>query len=348
MLQPAFEKSDTTIRKTLPPLSFLAPFCWKYKVRAHKVNERDNDTMVAKASSSKQQQQQHSTPTRFVPPSSRPISTEMLIHNDHSKKGDTSSNDSDSEGQSVARGGVVTPFPWKVHDMLEKSEIDAIEHIVCWVPHGRAFMVHLPQEFVEQVMVRFLFPKPHWPLYYFRVSQHIFSLLHYSPFGFHKLNSPHSNGNWTCMAFAVSRRAVTRGHTFTPTFWEESALEFNEWVVKKSRVPKFVERSFQGWNLIFGRCRLCRQEIIISRQCRLKSRRQHPVMLWAAVERIVVLQHRHCPWRIKMREVAQTFSFSLKESLFITSIELVWARVFHIKSLRLLNGWRWLLHKAAT
>jgi hypothetical protein len=64
------------------------------------------------------------------------------------------SDDSDSEGQSVARGGVVTPFPWKVHDMLEKAEIDGIEGIVCWVAHGRSFMVHRPQEFVDQIMVR--------------------------------------------------------------------------------------------------------------------------------------------------------------------------------------------------
>jgi len=64
-------------------------------------------------------------------------------------KDDSSSSD---EGQSVARGGVVTPFPWKVHDMLEKADVDGVEIIVCWLPHGRAFMVHRPQEFVEQVM----------------------------------------------------------------------------------------------------------------------------------------------------------------------------------------------------
>lgn len=104
-----------------------------------------------------------------------------LAFNDHSKNKD----DSDSDGgQSVARGGVVTPFrestmhvcmpdvhihfhhpcfanatlsrysvAWKVHDMLEKSDVDGIDHIVSWLPHGRAFMVHRPQEFVDQVMV---------------------------------------------------------------------------------------------------------------------------------------------------------------------------------------------------
>lgn len=82
----------------------------------------------------------------FIP--KKPIST-SLVFNDHSKNRD----DSDSDGgQSVARGGVVTPFPWKVHDMLEKSGTDGIDHIVNWLPHGRAFMVHRPQEFVDRVM----------------------------------------------------------------------------------------------------------------------------------------------------------------------------------------------------
>lgn len=109
----------------------------------------------------------------------KPISS-ALAFNDHSKNKE----DSDSDGgQSVARGGVVTPFrestmhdmhalhirfhhpcfanatlsrysiAWKVHDMLEKSDVDGIDHIVSWLPHGRAFMVHRPQEFVDQVMV---------------------------------------------------------------------------------------------------------------------------------------------------------------------------------------------------
>jgi len=64
-------------------------------------------------------------------------------------KDDSSSSD---DGQTVARGGVVTPFPWKVHDMLETAEVDGIERVVSWLPHGRAFMVHHPQKFVEQVM----------------------------------------------------------------------------------------------------------------------------------------------------------------------------------------------------
>jgi hypothetical protein len=60
-----------------------------------------------------------------------PISTMILIHNDHSnriKSEDSDSSDGDDSDKSVcvARGGVVTPFPWKVHDVLEKGHIDGI------------------------------------------------------------------------------------------------------------------------------------------------------------------------------------------------------------------------------
>jgi hypothetical protein len=47
------------------------------------------------------------------------------------------------------RGGVTTPFPLRLHDMLENVEADGNEHIVSWQPHGRCFVVHKPKEFVE-------------------------------------------------------------------------------------------------------------------------------------------------------------------------------------------------------
>jgi hypothetical protein len=72
----------------------------------------------------------------------QPLSKKMIHHN----------HTSEDQEDSVARGGVVTPFPWKVHDMLEKAEVDGIDEVVSWLPHGRAFMVHNPDVFVNQVM----------------------------------------------------------------------------------------------------------------------------------------------------------------------------------------------------
>lgn len=43
----------------------------------------------------------------------------------------------------------MTPFPLKLHKMLETVAHEGNDHIVSWQPHGRCFVVHKPQEFVE-------------------------------------------------------------------------------------------------------------------------------------------------------------------------------------------------------
>jgi hypothetical protein len=85
-------------------------------------------------------------PKRSTTPTLQSSNAEKLKSQDDSSDGETS-------GHSVARGGVVTPFPWKVHDMLERAHIDGIEDIVSWLPHGRAFLVHKVDTFVQSVMV---------------------------------------------------------------------------------------------------------------------------------------------------------------------------------------------------
>ena len=52
------------------------------------------------------------------------------------------------------RGGVAVPFPEKLHYMLSRVDAEDVSHIVSWQPHGRCFIVHKPQQFVEQVMPR--------------------------------------------------------------------------------------------------------------------------------------------------------------------------------------------------
>eukprot|EP00534_Pseudo-nitzschia_fraudulenta_P004027 CAMPEP_0201124468 /NCGR_PEP_ID=MMETSP0850-20130426/13779_1 /ASSEMBLY_ACC=CAM_ASM_000622 /TAXON_ID=183588 /ORGANISM="Pseudo-nitzschia fraudulenta, Strain WWA7" /LENGTH=358 /DNA_ID=CAMNT_0047391873 /DNA_START=101 /DNA_END=1177 /DNA_ORIENTATION=- len=69
--------------------------------------------------------------------------------------GSTSSLDSNDRGRSIAKGGVTTPFPWKLHIMLDAMDNTGEKSIVCWQPHGRAFMVHKPKDFVQEVMSHF-------------------------------------------------------------------------------------------------------------------------------------------------------------------------------------------------
>ncbi len=43
-------------------------------------------------------------------------------------------------------------FPVNLHDMLNELEKDGMDDIVSWQPHGRCFLVHKQQQFVEQVL----------------------------------------------------------------------------------------------------------------------------------------------------------------------------------------------------
>jgi len=67
-------------------------------------------------------------------------------HNYHDHAFDISS---DYQEEHPARGGVTTPFPLKLHEMLDVVVAEGLEHVVSWQPHGRCFVVHKPKEFVE-------------------------------------------------------------------------------------------------------------------------------------------------------------------------------------------------------
>ena len=58
--------------------------------------------------------------------------------------------------ESIAKGGVACPFPWKLHEMLEAVAGESLENVVCWQPHGRAFVVKDPKQFVEKVLHRYV------------------------------------------------------------------------------------------------------------------------------------------------------------------------------------------------
>lgn len=58
-------------------------------------------------------------------------------------------NRADYQEEHPARGGVTTPFPLKLHEMLENVSADGFDQIISWQPHGRCFVVHKPKEFVE-------------------------------------------------------------------------------------------------------------------------------------------------------------------------------------------------------
>jgi hypothetical protein len=68
---------------------------------------------------------------------------------------DTTDEATGAQKRRAHRGGVAVPFPEKLHYMLSQVDGEGVSHIVSWQPHGRCFIVHKPQEFVQEVMSRF-------------------------------------------------------------------------------------------------------------------------------------------------------------------------------------------------
>jgi hypothetical protein len=44
------------------------------------------------------------------------------------------------------------PFPWKLYQLLEDSEMNGTQHIVSWLPEGDAFAIHKPEDFSKRIM----------------------------------------------------------------------------------------------------------------------------------------------------------------------------------------------------
>lgn len=119
-------------------------------------------------------------------------------HNDATSDCDDSSN---PEG-GVSRGGVPTPFPWKLHDMLEKVDDDGYSHIVSWQPHGRCFAVHKPKEFVETVM----------PIYFNQTKFASFQR-QLNLYGFHRLTTGRDKGAYYHESFLRGKRTLCQNMT---------------------------------------------------------------------------------------------------------------------------------------
>lgn len=63
-----------------------------------------------------------------------------------------SANINDANRKRKPKGGVTVPFPIKLHEMLDEIEKDGLASVISWQPHGRAFVVHKPKEFVARVL----------------------------------------------------------------------------------------------------------------------------------------------------------------------------------------------------
>jgi HSF-type DNA-binding len=82
----------------------------------------------------------------------------IVVHDYHDHANDPVS-ESMMIDEVTARGGVTTPFPIKLHEMLQRVSEEGLDHIVSWQPHGRCFVVHKPKDFPSLLMKYFKLSK---------------------------------------------------------------------------------------------------------------------------------------------------------------------------------------------
>lgn len=108
--------------------------------------------------------------------------------------------ESDEFDSSIAKGGVTTPFPWKLHDMLDAMDEEGTQNIVCWQPHGRSFMVHKPKEFVNDIMTD-----------YFNQTKYASFQRQLNLYGFSRLSHGRDKGAYYHPCFVRGERNLCRG-----------------------------------------------------------------------------------------------------------------------------------------
>ena len=96
------------------------------------------------------------------------------------------------------RGGVVIPFPEKLHQMLDYAEKEGLSHIVSFFPHGRAFAIHKPSQFVSDIMPKF-----------FKQSRFTSFQRQVNLYGFHRISHGPDSGGYYHELFLKGRPGLS-------------------------------------------------------------------------------------------------------------------------------------------
>ncbi len=102
--------------------------------------------------------------------------------------------------QQKSRGGVSTPFPLKLHEMLDKAMAEGYGDIVSWQPHGRCFVVYKPQDFQEIVLPKF-----------FKLSKLSSFQRQLNLYGFQRLTFGRDRGGYYHERFLRHKEFLSRG-----------------------------------------------------------------------------------------------------------------------------------------
>ena len=99
-----------------------------------------------------------------------------------------------------SKGGVATPFPIKLHDMLAASEADpSLAKIVYWLPHGRSFIVSNTKETTENILPTF-----------FDQNKYASFQRQLNLYGFKRLTKGPDRGSYYHELFLRGKRFLTR------------------------------------------------------------------------------------------------------------------------------------------
>lgn len=147
-----------------------------------------------------------------------------------------------------ARGGVTIPFPMKLHAMLEGVVREGLEDLCSWQPHGRAFVVHKPKEFVA------LLPK------YFKLTKLASFQRQLNLYGFNRLTRGKDRGAYyhelflrgkPFLAHHIQRMKVKgtgvrarSNPTQEPDLWSMEWMTDGQHVIKSPSHPSFSPETY--------------------------------------------------------------------------------------------------------
>ena len=160
------------------------------------------NSMVAAAASAPPPSLQTALLQQYAQPKQAPNALEALGTNLRRKQDpyiDVSSlPDPDPTDSSIrrTRGGVSTPFPERLHAMLRDAEKEGKQDIISFYSHGRAFGVHDPKRFLEEIM-----PK------YFKISKWQSFARQLNLYGFIRITSGPDAGGYYHELFLKGRPA---------------------------------------------------------------------------------------------------------------------------------------------
>jgi hypothetical protein len=151
-----------------------------------------------------------------------PIPTTTTITSTGTKTSTSTTSTAELDGTIRVQSGsgfrILTPFPWRLHNMLEDMEAKGLSWIVSWLPDGRSFQVYCPAKFVEMVSTDYFRHKR------FKSFQRQLYL-----YGFKSLEDALKRGTFDCALFDLSHgsscanlglsRTLFRWMNFTQLFF---------------------------------------------------------------------------------------------------------------------------------